>query len=119
MIPGRYHWTQTITVLEYKDAKPDPSNPFGQPLTPAGWAPVEGRANIPAYVESLDRETQIKLDLNVEVEHWFIRTEPGSVLTPQDNRIRWHATTGNIDLTIVTANAIPGDEIELTCTKAQ
>lgn len=118
VIAGRFHWTERITVLSHTPGGPDPANPMGDPL-PASWGPDPARSNIEAFVESMDRASIVRAGLDTTQEHWFIRLNPGPRLTQQGNRIRWHnAAEGDIDLAIVSVNAIPGEEIELTTTRA-
>src|SRR5690625_4497750 len=118
MLPGRWHWTETVTVLDYFPGGHDPDNPMGDPL-PGSWDPDPARSNSEAVGESMDRASIIPAGRDTTQEHWFIRLNPGPRLTQQDNRIRWHnAVEGDIDLSIVSVNAIPGEEIELTTTRA-
>ena len=102
---GRRHWTERITVLAFTGGGPDPDNPTG-------------RANLQAAVQSTDRESILKAGLETTQEHWWIRIEPGARVTQQANRIRWHSSEGNTDLEITSVNAIPGEDIELTVTRA-
>src|SRR5690625_585414 len=118
MLPGRRHWTETGTVHDHCPGGHDPDNPMWHPL-PAACDTDPPRPNIEAFVESMDRASIIHAGLDTTQEHWFIRLNPGPRLTQQDNRIRWHnAVEGDIDLSIVSVNAIPGEEIELTTTRA-
>lgn len=117
MLPGRWHWTETVTVLVRTPGGPDPDNPMGDPLPPSS-TPDPARSNVRAAVQSLDREAIIKAGLNTSEEHWWIRIGPGPRLTQQGNRVRWHSSEGDVDLVIVSVNAIPGEDIELIVTRA-
>jgi hypothetical protein len=117
MMRGRYHWNQRVTVLNHFAGGTNPADPMGDPL-PSGWKPDPERSSVIAFIESMDRESIVRAGLDTTQEHWFIRIEPGNRLTQQGNRIRWHSAEGDLDLSIVTVNAIPGEDIELTITRA-
>lgn len=114
---GHRHWTERVTVLNYSPGGPDPNNPMGDPLPPSS-VPDPARSNVRAAVQSLDREAIIQAGLNTSEEHWWIRIGPGPRLTQQGNRIRWHSSDGDVDLVVVSVNAIPGEDAELTVTRA-
>lgn len=63
---GRRHWTERVTVANI--TRGTGPNAGSETITPTN------RANLPATVQSLDREAQLRHALNTDQEHAWVRT---------------------------------------------
>lgn len=109
MIPGRYHWQHTVSVVTGERG----SGPHAGTTV---WTDDPTRVDLQAAVQSMDRASIVRHGLNTTQEHFWVRLdETAGPITPNDTALEF----SNLFLIVTSVNHVPGEEYELIATVGQ